>query len=273
MKKDVKREGAIKKSTKKRAARRKKKVAAFFLVFLFMLLCIGAVLCATILFPIKNIVVDGNSIYTHQQIIAASTITEDDNIIMLSETTVKNRISKALPYSGEIIIEKVFPDTVKITVNTAVPKYYTISEKGYYVLDSEFKVVEETAKQPTDCTYIKATPPENVALGEKMSFSAEENALLQKLAASAEDKNINVTGYSISDPLDVRVTVDNKIVVNFGSDVDIERKLIHFAAMYEKLSEDAQGIANLSMWTSSNTTATFRDVKIDLLNFCELKAS
>ena len=273
MKKDLKREGAIKKSSKKRAARRKRKVAAFFLVFLFMLLCVGAALCATILFPIKNIVVDGNSIYTQQQIISASTVTEDDNLVVLSEKAVRNRISKALPYSGEIIIKKVFPDTVKITVNTAVPQYYMLSEKGYYVLDSNFKVIEETTQQPTECIYIRCTMPENVVLGEQFDFSAEERELFEKLSVSAEAKGLNITGMSLGDRLDVRMIVDNKIIINFGGDVDIEKKIIHFAAMYEKLSADAQGIANLSLWTSTNTTATFRDVKIDLLNFCELKVS
>ena len=272
-KKDVKREGAIKKTHKKRAARRKKRAGAFFLAFMFVLLCVGAVLSVTILFPVKNITVDGDSVYSKQEIISASAITEEDNLIALSSKSVISRISKNLAKSGEITIKKVFPDTVKITVNNAVPKYYLSADECFYVLDTNKKIIEAVYETPADCMYISCTDPKGLNVGNTFSLSESDQAVFDKITALAAEKGLNVTGIKLGDRLDIKMTVDNKILVDFGSDSDIERKMIHFAAMYEKLSDDAQGIANLTLWTSDNTTATFRDVKIDVLNFCEFKTA
>lgn len=268
-KREVKREGAIKKNSKRRAARRKKRILAFFFVFIFVLLCVGAVLSATILFPVKNIVVSGDSIYTKQQIITASAV-DGDNIIMLSSKGVEERISKNLPYTSKIEVEKVFPDTLKITVNSAKVKYFTACEDGYYVLDDKFKVVQIDKEIPENAIYIKCNEVDKIEAGDTFTLPEADNEIFTRITALAKEKELNITGINVTDKLDLQIIVDGKILVNFGSDVDLDKKITHFAVMYKELPESSQGIANLKLWTAENTTATFRDVKLDLMNFCQL---
>ncbi len=269
-KKNSKREAAVKKNSKKRAARRRRRLITFFISFVIVLLCLGAVLCATVFFPVKKIIVSGNSTYTEQDIITASAVTDEDNIIMLSSKKTAERISKTLPYSGKISIEKVFPDTVKIKVEAAVPKYYFLRDGLYCVADSEFKIIETTVEPPVSCIYIAMSETPKAEPGEKIEFSASDSSLLDRMMSLAKSKSLNVTGVDVSDDIDLKMIVDGRVLITFGSDVDIDYKFTHFAAMYEKMSEDAQGIANLKNWTSNNTKSTFRDVKIDALGFCEL---
>ena len=269
-KKNSKREAAVKKNSKKRAARRRRRLLSFFVCFVFTLLCVGAVLCATVFFPVKKIIVSGDSVYTRQDIITASAVTEEDNIIMLSSQKTVERISKALPYSGKITVEKVFPDTVKINVATAVPKYYFLRDGSYCVADSEFKVIETAVEPPVGCIHIKLSETPKTEPGERIEFSDADSELLNKIMSLAKNKSLNITGLDISDNIDLKIIVNDRILVTFGSDTDIDFKFTHFAAMYEKMSEDAQGVANLKNWTSTNTKSTFRDVKIDVFGFCEL---
>lgn len=84
------------------------------------------------------------------------------------------------------------------------------------------------------------------------------------------EKSLGITGIDISDEIDIKFIVDSRIIVQLGTSVDLQHKIGHFVASYEKMSEKASGLANLKAWTSSNTKSTFRDVKIDTLNFCEL---
>ncbi len=264
------REEVIAKNAKKRKARRKRRITGF-LVFLFtMLLLIFAILSVTVLFPVKRVIVKNESIYTKKEIVSASGITADSNIILLSKSDVISKISKNLAYSGEISVEKVFPDTVRLHVKTAVPTYYVINDGSYCVLDSNFKFIETAEEPPADCMLIKSNTKWSIELGEVFKLKEEEDALLSELLKLTGEKGLGVTGIDISDEIDIKFIVDSRIIVQLGTSVDLQHKIGHFAASYEKMSEKASGLANLKAWTSSNTKSTFRDVKIDTFNFCEL---
>lgn len=273
MKKDVKREETIKKVSKKRSKRRKRRVLSFFLFLLFLLLCLGAVLSVTILFPVENITVSGNSVYSSDEIIKASAVTADDNLILLSEENTKMRIARELPKSGKIVVKKVFPDTVKITVESAVPAYFLSTEDGYCIADTYYKATEYKAEIPADCVYIKTSQQPQIKLGERVVFSQQDAELINTLLELTADKPFKVTGIDVSNGIDLKIALDNKFVVSFGGSVDLDKKITHLEAMYEKLSPEAQGLIILSNWTSSNRAATFRDTKVNVMDFCEVKIS
>lgn len=269
-----KRKTAIKKNSKKRAARRKRRLIRFFAVFIILLVAVGVALSLTVFFPVKNITVGGESVYTEEEIISACGIVKDkDNIFLISEKGVMGKISKQLPESGKITVDKVLPDTVKITVETAVPAYFIVKDDAYYVADSEYKVTQALPDVPADCIQIETEKTPKTVLGEKLEFTDTDSELIERILALAKEKELGVTGVDVSDTIDLKFIVDGRIIVSLGNDVDIDYKITHFAAMYQKMDETAQGVANLASWTSSNAKSTFRDVKIDTLNFCELRNS
>ncbi|MBQ8551072.1 MAG: FtsQ-type POTRA domain-containing protein [Clostridia bacterium] len=264
--KDNKRETAVRRTVKKRNKRRKRKLMLFFSAFMIIALAVFLVLSATVLFPIKNVVVEGKSIYTEEDIISASGI-EDDNIIMLSKNKVINRIAKKLPQSGKITVKKQFPDTVKITVDTAVPTYYFVADGVFYVTDSDYKVIERGIEAPAGCMLLRISDFKGPAPGNKVKISDENKSLLKELKSLCEVQKLKVTGISVSNDIDLRIIINDRILVLLGSRVDLERKLLHLSTMLPEMEESAQGTVDLSNWTSNDAEAIFRDKKIDIFGF------
>ena len=266
------REEAIRKTVKKRNKRRKRKLLLFFFAFLIIALAALVVLSATVLFPVKNIIVEGKSSYTAEEVISASGI-EDDNIIMLSSAKVKNRISKKLPLSGKITVKKKLPDTVTITVNEAVPTYYFVSEDIFYITDENFKVIRKDAVAPQACKYLKISDFKAVKPGNKIKISATDKDQMDDILKRCSDMNLAVTAIDVSERLALKIIIKDKILVLLGSNTDIERKLLHLSASLPEMSEEAQGTIDLRNWTSTNLKANFRDEKINILGFCSQKAN
>ncbi len=264
------REEAIRKTVKKRNKRRKKRLLLFFFAFMIIALAVLVVLSATVLFPVKNIVVEGKSSYTAEEVISASGI-EDDNIIMLSSAKVKNRISKKLPLSGKITVKKRLPDTVTITVSAAVPTYYFVFEDIYYITDENFKVIRKDAVAPEGCKYLKISDFKAVKPGNKLKIPSEDKEKIDDILKRCEDMDFDVTAVDVSERLALKIILKNKILVLLGSDTDIDRKLLHLSASLPEMSENAQGTIDLRNWTSTNAKANFRDEKIDILGFCSQK--
>lgn len=262
------REQVIKRNAQKRKARRKRRIIGF-LVFLFlMLISVFVILSVTVLFPVKRVVVKNESIYTKEEIVDASGIDGESNMILLSKKNVVGKISKKLAKSGEITVEKIFPDTVRLTVKTASPKYYLINNGYFCVMDGNFKFIETTEEPPVDAIFIKSKTKFTHKLGETVTLSAEEDELMNMILKLTGNINFNVTGIDVSDDVNVKFIADGRIVVELGTSVDMEYKIKRFSAMYEKMSEKAQGVANMKAFANDNTKSLFKDVKIDVYNFC-----
>lgn len=266
-----KREDAIKKTVKKRNKRKRRRLLAFLLCLLVCLLCVAAILSVTILFPIKSIVIEGENVYSKEEIISASGIEIEDNIFMLSKNKVVSSISENLPKSGEILVEKKLPDTVKITVNTAVPTYFFMSDGLCCVTDRYYKVIEQVTEPPENCTQIRTKDFSAVSPGKKITFTQEDEDMLHLLIKLCSDKQIKLSGIDVSDSVKLKLVIDGKLLVLLGNSIDIEYKIAHLAAMLPKMEEGAQGTINLTGWTSDNTKASFRDEKIDRFEFSAQK--
>ena len=260
-----------KEKTKKKNIRRKKRFLGFFAFFIAFLLCVAVTLSITVLFPVKRVVINNESIYTKEEITNASGISGKSNFFLLSKTNVVNKISKNLPLSGKITVEKIFPDTIKLSVKTAVPEYYMAKDGSYFVFDTDFKCIETVIEPPENCMFIKTKNKIKIKLGENLKLGDSDYEILSEILTPME-KSAKVTGVDLSDNLDIKFIVDNRIVVQLGTTVDMKYKIKHFVAMYEKMSDSAQGLANLKGWTSTNAKATFRDVKIDVEKFSQLSA-
>ncbi len=266
-----KRKTAIKKTVKKRNKRRKKKLALFFAAFITLAFILLIVLSTTVFFPVKNIVVEGECGYEYEQIIKASGI-DGDNIIVLSGDKVAERISRELPECGEITIKKKFPDTVKIIVSAAVPKYYFALEDVIYITDSNFKVIKRTLEPPTNGILIKLSKFEDTEPGEKIIVPSEDKTRMDEIFSLCEERGIKVSGIDISDEMNMKIIVENRLLVLLGGRMDLVNKLVHLEATLPKMEDGAQGTMDLRNWTSTNAKATFRDEKINILEFKAQKA-
>ena len=114
------------------------------------------VLSMIIFFKIKHIEVilptDGDgetrSYYTAQELIDASGIHLDDNLLSMSKATAASRIHAALPYVNEIQIKKQLPGTVVISFSEFEVTYGIQDEKGgWWLMSREGRILEAADEQ------------------------------------------------------------------------------------------------------------------------------
>ena len=99
------------KRDQKRFARRVFILASAILLSGAVFLFIGV-----FLFSLRTIAVTGSERYSYEEIVQASGISLEDNLLMLSESEVSASIKKACPYVKEVILQKEYPDAVTIVI-------------------------------------------------------------------------------------------------------------------------------------------------------------
>lgn len=77
---------------------------------------VAIVLGVAIFFRIRTVEVQGNSIYSWEQVANASGISPGDNLFMLNREAVAGSIQAQLPYVQKVSVGRILPDTVVIQV-------------------------------------------------------------------------------------------------------------------------------------------------------------
>ena len=112
-------------ANKRKAAKKRrkkaflKKLCVFFLILVIISMVI---LSLTIFFPVKAIVVRGNSPYTTEQIIKVSGIEKNKNL-WLTGLNAEEKIPVSLPFVSSVTISRKLPGNIIIEVKEATPKY------------------------------------------------------------------------------------------------------------------------------------------------------
>lgn len=251
----------------KRRAERKKKIRrrrlfTGFLTFVFFSLIVLVILCYTVLFPIKSVAAVGSKLYTSEQIITASGLSEDDNLFRVSEKELTEKIRVKLPFIDSIKIKRKFPDELIITASDAKEFacikdsdiYYTLSQKGY--------VLNSYSEKPDVLELICNNKP--LALGEKAALKEVKEAnLLKQLTDSLMAENIKIDNINVTDILNITAMVEGRFIVNFGNSTNLDKKIAHLGGVVLKIDKEKTGKIDLSMWTSQKKEAAFVESEIN----------
>jgi hypothetical protein len=161
--------------------------------FLVMLAVVAVIVLSMIIFfKVKHIEVilpegkdGGRAYYTPEEIIEASGINIDENLLSLSKATVAARIHAALPYVNDIQIKKQLPGTVIISF-TEFEVTYSIQDEtgGWWLMSRDGRVLEATEeKEAKTHLYVTGMPIEVPNPGDYIKPAADEGADLSEIAA------------------------------------------------------------------------------------------
>ena len=151
------------------------------------------VLSMVIFFKVKHIQVllpeaeDGQirSYYTEAEIIEASGIHLDENLLSLSKATVASRIHAALPYVNEIQIKKQLPGTVVISFSEFSVSYAIQDLSGsWWLMSREGRILEAADEQELrDHMTITGMSIQTPQPGDWFKPAAAEGADMSEIAA------------------------------------------------------------------------------------------
>ena len=236
---------------------RKKRIISGLISFFILSLVVLAILCVTVFFPVERVTVTGSKKYTPQQVVDASGITQDTNLIVVSENKLTEKIREKLPFVDSIKIKRDFPNHLLLSVNDA--KEYAVIKKGseYYTVSKKGYVLSKYSKKPKDILEI-VCGKKNLTLGKMAELNSEsEVSAIEQIITNLRNKSITINYVDVTDSLNLEVKVCGRFIVNFGTSANLDKKIAHLDGMVAKIDQDKTGKINLSMWSSQKTEGTF----------------
>ena len=248
--------------------RKRRKTAAVYIrrritaILIFAAIVTGIVLSLTVFFNIENIEVKGKlEIYTKQEVSNASGLRKGDNIFRFSAYNTKNRIIHDLPYISDVVIKRILPSTVTISVKEADNALVMVCSGSYLILTQDLKIINSLSSYSGKSMMIYGIEPMSMKSGEMLT--SENEAAVKNLRDMVRylaelDLLTDATAVNSSDRLDLALLMKGRILVKFGTSGDLERKFLMLAEMiHNQLSEEDMGILDLSV--SGKATFAPRD--------------
>lgn len=244
-------------AARQRAARRRR-IKAAFVCFLIMTLITLAIMCFTVFFPIKRINVSGSKMYSKSQIIKASGLSTDNNLFVVSEKQIEQKIRKKLPYIDSVKLKRVLPDAVILTVADAKEYAFYFTGEKYVILSENNYVLKEQNDLPENVFEIVSGGITG-NLGEKAVYkNTTDEELVNKIKTLVRNKDINIDKIDVYNKAQITLNVEDKFTVLLGDSQYLSEKIAHLAGMIDSIGE-RRGSINLSMWTPTNSQGSFKE--------------
>ena len=215
-------EAALKKKRRRRGSN-----IIYYIIFLIIAVVTVSVLSTTVLFNTESIVIIGESEYTDAQIIAASELVGNENLIKLDLSPVPDRILEKLVKLDSVKAEKVFPTTIRITVEPSVPMASFLYAGQYYIISHSGRVMQIDSDTDGCMQIIGYRPAQSVKVGGFITAEdPKQDELIEQMNEAIERSGIgDITSLDITDSLGIELTYENRVYIKIGAPLDIDEKL------------------------------------------------
>ncbi|MDL2215799.1 FtsQ-type POTRA domain-containing protein [Ruminococcaceae bacterium OttesenSCG-928-N02] len=195
---------------------------------LLVLLLAGLLASFTVLFPITEYRITGETQYSLEQMVQAFGHAEGENIFRFRIADAEQAMSRALPYLESIKVRRRLPGTVVFIVEPATECYFALLEDTGVVLSQSMRVLRLCDQAPPGLCVITGIGGAGYELGMPLQYEQSASgqtliALTQAIAAAGLER---VTAIDISDALRLSITYDARVLVNFGTISELEYKVV-----------------------------------------------
>ncbi len=233
---------------KKRKIKQRIRKIVLYAALVIGIAAVIIVLSLTVLFKIQTVKIQGNKIYSTQQISAVLPIQKDKNLFLADTSSAEEKLEENLPYIYEADIKRKLPSTIVVNIKET-PKVYAIKDQNntYTLLDDNFKVLEVNAhKTPENAIQIKKAALKSAQAGKQAEFTNKK--IKKNLEELIEVKNSlkldKITEIYSVDINNNYMVYDGRITIKLGTTDNLESKIYSALAAIEKLDEQnpqAQG--------------------------------
>ncbi len=228
-------------------------------VFLIFAVVVTVLLAFTVFFPIQEVTVKGETRYSEEQVIDACELKPQEQVLAVTANGLKKRIQKTLPYIETVKIHRKLPHGISLTVKDADPwAAYRYDDNGstrYAIVNEENRVLERRADLPENMVIVSKTA---VCDGNIVTFKDKITAdLIRQISDSMQTQKLAVNEINISSTIAIKVTVENRFIVDLGTSDNLDKKTTHLGAMIREAAKDVTGRIDLSMWSPVKPEGTF----------------
>ena len=219
----------------------------------------------SVFFRVQNIVVEGASIYTEEEIIEASGIDQGDNLLFVNCSRDSSRIFSRLPYVESAVIRRELPDKIIITVSESYATAYISVEymngtsgpvEELWAMNGACKMLGQVdAADVTGLIHVLNVTPISPSEGETMEVAEDESlklTYLQSLLAAINtlDMTADVSEIDLSNAASPTFTYVGRFTVKMGPNENTEYKLRMLMAAVEQIDSDMTGTIDLTEGTT-----------------------
>ena len=200
----------------------------YYVILTLLAVITFSILSVTVLFNTEQIIVEGESEYSDEQIIAASGLAGDENLVKLNTSGIPEKILDKLVSLDSVRVDKVFPDTIKITVTPAVPMASFIYGGKSYVISHIGRVIHIDDEDMTECMRIIGyKPADSVIVGGFIKAEDEEqDRLVKEISDAVEKAGIeDITTVNITDSINITLSFQDRVQIKLGSILQIDEKM------------------------------------------------
>ncbi len=228
-----------------RSNRRKGNMSLQYSLIAFIALVVFAILSTTVFFNIENADIIGSSIYSKEEIIAASGISGGDNMIRTNMGKAEKAITEQLIYIEEAQISRKLPSSIEILIVPCVETASLQTEDGYFIVSESGKILRaDTEPAEETILFLGAEPAEDMQVGMTFASADEDKTevifeLMKKAASGFASK---ITSFDVTDRLNISCLYEDRITVEINSTADIDYKFrLAEEILDTKISPDAEG--------------------------------
>jgi len=250
---------ARKKAAALRKRRRRRTVIAVLISLITIFTLILGTLSAIFLFRVGEIKITGQSLkYTKEEIISATGIEIDDNLLFLSSKDAANSITEKLPYIKTVKIKKKFPEAVIINFTETKNELCVLVGNKYYAANKEGKILSALESLQEDLPLIELPDDCKISVGKGLDSNNQPvYDLFCKYTELMDIYSFEINTVNLKDVHDSYMTVENRLKVCIGSSNYFDMKAAHFNTMLSSMPDGATGTVDLSNWTPKKHEAFF----------------
>ena len=200
---------------------------------------------------IKEILFEGDNVYTETEILEAGNISTGLNMLTVREKKLNSDVTKLLPFISKIDVDYQLPDVLSLNIVSTKEQLILKCDRSYICVNSEGKVVADKKKKLTEGQFlVQGLAEQEYTVGEAFVVS-EENAEKFKIAkefakAAEKAETLNYGVLDLKDVNDIKFTYRSKIRLYLGDSSNLAAKIESAIGILESADVgDKTGYINL----------------------------
>lgn len=222
-----------KRMSRKRARKIKtiKRIIASMVTILLLSVCIF--ISFKVLFIVREVKVEGTSIYSQQDITAFCKIPEKYNIFKVKPKEIKQNLTNEFIYAETITVKRNFPDKIIISMTDSQESYYMQDADRYKIYSQNFRFLRYADLPPPGCVHLN------------LDIQNDEIIEVAKQVIKALEDNefTGIDSIIIPNTNDIQLEYSDRFEIKLGTMLDMDYKLKMCKKTVEtKIGNDESGI-------------------------------
>lgn len=238
----------------KRSGRRRELHTGIIGRLLIMVAVVAAiVLGVALFFRVRTIEVQGNSIYSWDQVANASGISPGDNLFMLNREAVGGSIQARLPYVQRVSVGRILPDTVVIQVEESqIAGLVEADVGGSWYINTEGRILgsslDNFTGQVVEMTGFTLVNPQAGETARATEGQEDAMAAALEIVSAMEGTGLmeKIATINVEKTYDIELLASDQYQILLGGTDELSYKIQYLQAVLEGLDPTLSGSIDLT---------------------------